>query len=274
MLENTIIESVSLLVTLFAVVTSFLWLQIKHPGAIRVISYVFSLAFWATTIIFLALIATKQIGKDGVPLGPLGKFLRTNALPFFFDVSSDFFFVTAIASLVILPQIFSYMFCGIFGCARAPIWISGSIDLMFWGIAKSFSVAAGVLASFTLFCILGKWTFSLDFVGKIPGPPFLRGVSVVVNAFFLTLYYVLLSVLPLCARFAELPFHLPRRIIIIAEQVHQWAIRHNPEPTFQDVSVSFLLKNLDDIRLLCEAAAREYNGDSAEAGGARAAQRD
>jgi hypothetical protein len=267
-----------------AVFVGFLGLRNTYPAGVRVISYIFSLAFWATLVIVQALIELKQIGPSGAPLTRLGAFVLTKSMPFLFDIKSDFYVVTGMTAVVILPQLSSYLFCGIYGCALAPIWIAGSIDLVFLGMAKAFSVAAGVFTSFTLFFgILRKWPLSFGFwnLGSSAFTAKVPDASDVLQAYAIVIFFMIFSVSCLCLRFAYpqillqvFPFHnLRRRVRMIAEHVHKWAIQHDPPPTIQEVPVSLLLNNLEEIRLLCEAAAQKY-AESAEASGRRAAPRD
>ncbi|MGF6758860.1 hypothetical protein [Paraburkholderia sp. GAS42] len=199
--------------------------QEEQPGVAQTILYFFFLACCATPLVTEGAIAVKAIGENGEPLTSLGHFLRDALLPAIFDIESDIFILMGIAVLIVFPQLLTYVVCGISGCASAPIWISGSIDLLFWGIAKSFAVAGGVLISFSLFCIAKKWNLFLDIV---PHDRELDNLPDLIRSFGFGFIFLLSALILLWIRLIgrEIPF--PRLLVRFTNRVHTWATRYNP----------------------------------------------
>ncbi|WP_168794450.1 hypothetical protein [Paraburkholderia aromaticivorans] len=287
MFNTESLEPYLMLVILVVALHSFIGraLTVANPGAIRVVCYFFSLSVCATPVVILAAIARKQIGEDGAAKGDLGHFIRDWLLPFFFDVGSDFIFLSVAVALVIVPQLVSFLLCASFGCAHAPIFISRSIDVLFWGLAKACCVASGILFSFTLFCSIRGWPIIPEFIPriKIYRTPVTDLTTYITLSAALLLYAFLflwlrfcfnlrylryvndclrvlrdlrdlrdlpisIRVLIRCHRFLSPPVAL---IVAFGQGFHEVATRHNPPPTPEDEVTP---EELERLRLLYEAA--------------------
>jgi hypothetical protein len=163
-----------LVAEVFVIAVIVVLIRKRHPDLVLIIWYLFFLAFFVTWFFTDAAVALNAIGKAGEPLTSIGHFLRDICLPFIFDLNTETNILFAAAALVVFPQLLTWVICGAAGSATAPIWISGSLDLVLLSLAKSYTVAGGALIAFTWRCVDRNWTFYQDIV-----PPDMRNVPVI-----------------------------------------------------------------------------------------------
>jgi hypothetical protein len=128
----------------------------KNGTDVRVVWYVFSLAFIATCLAAAWASSVGAIDNHGVFQGELGAAVNA-LLNFMLDLDTDLKIFSTILALVLLPQITSYVLSGLFGCASAPIFVGGAIRVYVWSVVKSFVVAAGIVLSVALYGYFNNW---------------------------------------------------------------------------------------------------------------------
>ncbi|VWC37070.1 hypothetical protein BLA13014_06616 [Burkholderia aenigmatica] len=126
-------------------------LRRNRADVIAVITFVFWLTSVVTPILTETAIALGAIGSDGVPLTEFGSFLKNTLLKHSYDLLGGIGFYIAIFSMVVVPQAATFICCGVFGCAVTPKFISAAYNVVVWGAAKTFTIAGGVLMSFTTY---------------------------------------------------------------------------------------------------------------------------
>ena len=142
-----------LLVIFFTAISAAFVIDLRQNRAdvIAVVTFVFWLTWVVTPILTEAAIALGAIGSDGVPLTEFGSFLKNTLLKHSYDLLGGIGFYIAIFSMVVVPQAATFICCGVFGCAVTPKFISVAYELVVWGAAKTFTIAGGVLMSFTTY---------------------------------------------------------------------------------------------------------------------------
>jgi hypothetical protein len=138
-----------------------LWLIIsqlrgKYATAVHVVWYLFSLSICLTYIGLRWAQRSGAVDATGIPKNEAGKAL-VGALNFFPDLPSEFYGLLALVTLIVAPQILSYLLSGAFGSASRPRLVAHCVSFFSWGMAKSSAVAAGVLLTLSLFGISNGW---------------------------------------------------------------------------------------------------------------------
>jgi len=124
------------------------------PHHVRAVWYLFSLALIVTLLIGTHARQIETIDTNGDFHGAYGEILK-KGLEVMFDFNSDFLFLGAIATVVIVPQLTSYVMSGISGCASAPLYTGKSMIFCVWSGIKSLATGAGVLLALALLGALG-----------------------------------------------------------------------------------------------------------------------
>lgn len=135
-------------------------LREKNGSDIRVVWYLVSL----TTIITFG-VAWVAINAGAIENGQfVGEYgvLLNRLISFMIDLKKDFLVVTAIASLVIVPQLTCYIFSGLSGNAKSPMLMSWSLSFLIWGMIKSLVVCGSILISLGVLCLRGYLTESTN----------------------------------------------------------------------------------------------------------------
>lgn len=142
-----------LLVIFFMAISAAFIIDLRQNRAdvIAIVTFVFWLTSVITPILTEAAIALGAIGSDGVPLTEFGSFLKNTLLKHSYDLLGGIGFYIAVFSMVVVPQVATFICCGVFGCAVTPKFISVAYDIVVWGAAKTFAIAGGVLMSFTIY---------------------------------------------------------------------------------------------------------------------------
>ncbi|AXW61543.1 hypothetical protein CJO94_05820 [Ralstonia solanacearum] len=121
-----------------------------HSNAVNVLWYFFSLAAVLTVLIEWVASANHWIDAQGVATGRIGQFilgLPEEAL----NIKTSLFLALGIPSIVVAPQLLGYLLSGLWGCASPPKWFWATVRMFFYGMAKSFIVAGGVLVPLAWF---------------------------------------------------------------------------------------------------------------------------
>ena len=192
-------------------------LRVKYAASVQVISYLFALAFHVSLLFLWWASAILAIDSSGKPNGAMGSFVM-KLMTAMLDLKTDVQVMGAVASLVVLPQIASYMFSAVFGCASRPKLVAITADWLSWGVTKSFAVTSAILAAIT------TWGAATGWHGFDP--------NVVLGYLNLSSMLILLSFALLLIKYelAEIPKLAKRHPSnAIADRVlrfHSWATRH------------------------------------------------
>lgn len=128
----------------------------SHGSDIRIIWYFFWLSFTCTLLIAFWATNRGAIDTKGSFNGEAGYYL-SKLLNGVLDLKSAVMLYIAIVGLVIIPQALSWISSGLSGYASAPIWVNPILQFLFWGILKSFVVAAGVVSATVMYGALKGW---------------------------------------------------------------------------------------------------------------------
>lgn len=126
------------------------------PGDVRTVWYFFSLAAVVTGLGIAWGMQVQAISPVGVFTGSkAGQFL-SELLHMAMDLEADMALVGAVACVLVLPQLFSYVLCGLFGCASRP-WLMGpGAAFVVWSLVKFFVVFAGIAVVWGI-CSVALW---------------------------------------------------------------------------------------------------------------------
>lgn len=141
---------------------------------IRLVWYLFSLAFIGTALIIRWAEAFGAVDSNGIYVGVaghrLGEFLKL-----LLDIDAEFIFFGGALCLVVVPQAMSWLLSAPFGCAAAPTYVSCSFRIVFWLAVKSIVSAGGVVFVAVVYGAARGWT-SMD-LGKL-----MHGTAVAVSS--------------------------------------------------------------------------------------------
>ncbi|MDL2409156.1 hypothetical protein PY650_26670 [Rhizobium calliandrae] len=115
-----------------------------------VFSFSFVIASGLFAFIYVEVILYRASSLGGAP-GSVILFIFNAAL----DVREEFYLISAIGAVLILPQLIAYCIAGIFGCARFPgvlVWID---EFIAWTLIKFFVVLGGILGAQAIFALYG-----------------------------------------------------------------------------------------------------------------------
>lgn len=129
----------------------------KHHGSdVRLVWYFFALATTTTLLIAIWARRSGAIDATGSFHGTAGKVLEV-ALVMMLDLKGEIELLAGAFVLVLVPQLFSYVFAGLLGCAADPILVSATFRTIFWFILKSMVVASGVVVATASYGGLDGW---------------------------------------------------------------------------------------------------------------------
>lgn len=132
-------------------------LSARHGSDVRTIWYLYFLAVISTSIVGAWATRVGAIDAMGSFQGAMGENIN-KVLDLTLDLNTDMVIMTAIAGLVLGPQIGSYLVSGVFfGCAAPLVLVGRTFHLYIWSSAKSFVVTAGILQSLSLYGLLHNW---------------------------------------------------------------------------------------------------------------------
>ncbi|GAB3417477.1 hypothetical protein NX774_14790 [Massilia agilis] len=145
-----------LLLMIYMIYVSARSLVKNHQGDLNIVWYFFSLSVTATALLGMLAIQIGAIDKAGQSHGKAGDILAA-ILTFFIDLKSDVVLAAALISLVLVPQILTYLLSGLFGCAKNLFFVEGSVAFFVWFVVKSFAVASGVGIAFAIVGMVNGW---------------------------------------------------------------------------------------------------------------------
>lgn len=190
----------------------------RNESDIRVIWYFYGLTVVLSFLIGAWSVNTKAINNTGNFEGVHGNFVHT-IIASALDINLSFYILVSVFSLIITPQIISYILSGAFGVAKAPRFINESMSFLVWGIVKTFIVASGITTTIPLFGLCLSWdSFS---------------PSKALAWFLLSFVFCSFSfLLVLAYREAEevlvdIRKYFPERLLSIATTIHQRCTKHS-----------------------------------------------
>lgn len=205
-----------LFILVFIICFSNITLREKYDEEIRIVWYLFSFTVVLSFIIGLWATQNQAIDSSGSFRGEAGQVLLwvINASV---DINTSFKILAATVVIIVVPQLLTYVFSGLFGVATKPVFLSESISFLVWGIVKTLIVTSGVTISILLFGFIMKWD---SFTGsKSMGWTLL---SIGFNSFaFLTLAFFRET-----KEIIKLFNKLPNCLLITASSVHKCFTRH------------------------------------------------
>jgi hypothetical protein len=121
----------------------------KNPNAVQTVFYFFFLAAFSTCLVANWAIGSNYIDDQFKAHGQWADVIDA-ALRMSQDLDGEFIVMLIVASIVVIPQLMTYVVCGFFGAASKPILISYSMRFLVWGTVKSLSVTSGITLSLAL----------------------------------------------------------------------------------------------------------------------------
>ena len=137
-------------------------LRVKHYEDIRIVWYFFSLTLVISSLIGFWATNYEAIDNKGSFQGETGEII-SKLISASIDVNLSFIIIGVIVCLIVVPQILSYFFSGLFGVAGRPIFLNETLSFLMWSIIKTFIVTAGVTTTILLFGSILEWD---SFVGS------------------------------------------------------------------------------------------------------------
>jgi hypothetical protein len=202
-------------------------LREKYAASVQVIWYLFALAFHISLLFLWWASASLAIDSNGKPNGSMGE-LVVKLMNTMIDLKMDVQVMAALASLVVFPQVFSYLCSAAFGCASRPKLVAVTADWLSWGVTKSFSVTSAILTAITIWGAARGW----------------HGFDTEELLGYLNLSSMLLllsfSLLLIKSEIAEIPSLIKRNpssaVAKAAFRFHRWATRHRKDSSFLRLS--------------------------------------
>jgi hypothetical protein len=267
----------SFLLSIILIYVSIKALKKRHPSTVYTLWYLFFLMTGVGFGIYFYLDASGTIviepGKALLPSHEIKVVddslvtggLLEKALKWFLEISTnaedEIRFLAIVLGVVILPQILSFFFSGLFGCGRSPVAVFLVTKWVILSLAKFLCVLAALITA-QLFFMLYKQ--SALFVITDLFVPFL----ILSNTFFITCAYF--EVDTFYERYVKV--YLPNRVLNILERVVKYMTKYGtPEPgslfTSQDLeSISaFALRSAaiitaQGLRIIASALDRDRSG--------------
>ncbi len=126
-------------------------MSMKHPREVYLIFYLHSLF----VLVFLGLEIVAQ--HRGIGLADVcGSYVEScktihHALT---DFNEERWLVLIAFALIVLPQLATYIFSGVFGCALQPLFVTTALKVAFWSIIKFLAGLGGTLTAHPLATLL------------------------------------------------------------------------------------------------------------------------
>ncbi len=193
-------------------------LRKRNESDIRVIWYFYGLTVVVSFLIGVWSVNTKAINSAGNFEGENGIFVHT-ILASALDVNLSFYILGSVFTLIVIPQIISYIFSGVFGVAKAPQYLNESMSFLVWGIVKTFIVVSGTTIIIPLFGLYLSWeSFSAS---KALAWLLLSFVFCAFSFLVVLIYRETEEVM------ADIKKYLPERLQRIAAVIHQRCTKHS-----------------------------------------------
>jgi hypothetical protein len=187
-----------LVVPLSLIASAIFFLRKSHPHEIYWIWLLFS--FFFVLFYFLELVAENNHVILADVFGPSLREVFRTTHDFLTNISGEVKLVVSVVGLVTLPQLLTYLLCGLSGSASTPRFVSYATKVAVWMLVKFLAVLAGIL--------LGE--SGLEVTG------WFAAASVMAMAFWILLIYHLISRVLETIAGTQLPF---------VWSIHQFFIR-------------------------------------------------
>jgi hypothetical protein len=189
---------------------SAMGLRRTNSDDVQTVWYFFSLSF---VITLLAVIWGNQHGAfdaHGETKGEAGHIL-SKLLEFISDSETDAKIIGFVLAVLVAPQVLSYIFSSLFGCASSVWFVEAGIKFALWSVVKFFTVLSGVVCSLAIF---GPSKYQID-------DNFVVALMLITLAFAPLFLYRKTEII--LARLGALCPATPRRWLRV---FHQWATRN------------------------------------------------
>lgn len=189
----------------------------KHQGDLNIVWYFFSLSLTATTVLTMFAIEIGAVDKAGRSQGRTGEILA-GLLKIFIDLNADVAFAIALISLVLVPQILTYLLSGLFGCAKNLFFVEGSVSLFVWFVVKSLVVTSGIGIAVATFGMVNGW----------PHAELMAVLTIIDICLFLMAFaFSFLSFYRDTAGWIQgMKERMPESFVAFARQVHKFMVRN------------------------------------------------
>jgi len=131
-------------------------LRKRQSAAVSTLFYFFSLAFYLTVLVAWWAVWKGAITHGGNAASPVGEWLL-KVMTALYDLGDEIAGTAALASVVVIPQVMSYLLSWPFGCASQPSFVDASVKFIAWAVAKSMAVCSGITAALLPFGALFGW---------------------------------------------------------------------------------------------------------------------
>lgn len=200
------------IISLLALVLVLRFLSKKYPSDVNMVWYFFSLSHVISLLLFFwgflhgAFDNGFFVGETGLKLNWL--------LDEFEDFEADASILALIVTVVVAPQLLTYIFSGLSGCAT-DFWLIGQAARFFsWGLIKFFSIAGGVSMTIGV----SDFCFGISVGRKYLGlPTALFNISI---AFMILIVYRCAEQLK-----TQLVARCPKSMLRVFFRLHAWASR-------------------------------------------------
>jgi hypothetical protein len=128
----------------------------RNQSDIRIVWYFFSLSAVISLLLTSWARNAEVVDTEGEFHGRAGEvlsFLLQSSL----DINASLLLCAVIVVIVVAPQILSYLFSGLSGCASAPLFVQSTLSFFVWGLVKTLSVAAGVIVVVPTYAWINGW---------------------------------------------------------------------------------------------------------------------
>lgn len=197
---------------------SCLILRKRNESDIRVIWYFYGLTVVVSFLIGVWSINAKAINSTGNFEGEHGTLIHA-ILASALDVNLSFYILVSAFTLIVGPQVISYILSGIFGVARAPKFINESVSFLVWGGVKTFIVVSGISTIIPLFGLFFSWE---SFTASKALAWFLLSFVFCSFSFLVILIYRESEEVVVDVR-----RYLPKSLLRVAELIHQRSTKYS-----------------------------------------------
>lgn len=152
-------EIIGCAATVFLFLCIFLLVEksLKDNGSdVRVIWYFYFLSICITLVLAKVSRSSGAIDKNGEFHGEIGRVLGL-LLKSALGIDGSVKFAVAIVFILVAPQIFSYIFSGINGFGKKPLFVKEIFSGFVWWVAKTLVVAAGVVFVVAFYAYFDEW---------------------------------------------------------------------------------------------------------------------
>jgi hypothetical protein len=191
----------------------------RHPSDVRIVCYFFSLTVVLTALVAMWSSAAGAIDSDGTFHGRIGSVLN-RLLRTLLDVDASLKLLGGLVTVVVLPQVASYVLGGLFGCGTSPILVGRALQFFVWSLAKSLVVASGMLMALAGLGATAGWKG-----WSATGAASMVSTGMVLSAMTFVVLYLYRSELS-DASWGGAPSHVHGRARMRLVSAHAWLTRN------------------------------------------------